>query len=129
MLTCVFFDWFGDEAKRSLLSLLADAISATSSERRATTDRYGFPHRPFFYSLLKQLALKDSFYVHARRMHHVGIKFSGFDQVFDFGDGDLGRRRHHGIEIARGFAIDKVAPLVALPGLDEGEVGLAERAP
>src|ERR1019366_6069494 len=46
------------------------------------------------------------------------------DQVFDFGDGDFGRGGHHGIEILRGFAIDEVAPLVALPRLDESEISL-----
>ena len=56
-------------------------------------------------------------------MNHVGIQFSRLDQVFDFGDSDPGRCCHHGIEIARGFAIDEVTPLVALPSLDESEVG------
>ena len=34
------------------------------------------------------------------------------------------RRRHHRIEIPRGFAIDEIAPAVALVGLHQRHVGL-----
>src|SRR5208282_1638120 len=78
---------------------------------------------PFLNSLLEQLSHKDSLHEHARRMHHVGIQFSRLDQVFDLGDGDLGRGGHHRIEIARRLAIDEITPAVALPRLDECEVG------
>ena len=59
----------------------------------------------------------------AGRVDHVGIEFADFDQLFDFGDGDFGGGRHHGIEVARGLAIDEIAPFVALPRFDESEVG------
>ena len=57
-------------------------------------------------------------------MNKIGVEFSRFNEVLDFGDCDFGGGRHHGIKIARGFAIDEVAPLIALPCLHEGEVGV-----
>src|ERR1017187_1795771 len=106
----------------------AGCESRTTNDLRPTTSPLahcrGFRYRPSFDSLLKQLTLENSLHVHAWCMHQVGIECSRFDQVFDFGDGDLGRGGHHGIEIARGLPIDKVAPFVAFPRLDEGKVGL-----
>ena len=55
-------------------------------------------------------------------MHKVGRNLTHIHQVLDLRDGDLGRRCHHGIEIARRLAKHQVAPLVALPGLYKGEV-------
>src|ERR1035438_4677753 len=106
----------------------AGCESRTTNDLRPTTSLLAhcrsFRYRPSFDSLLKQLTLENSLHVHAWRMDQVGIECSRFDQVFDFGDGDLGRGGHHGIEIARGLPIDKVAPFVAFPRLDEGKVGL-----
>src|SRR5258706_4503880 len=47
--------------------------------------------------------------------------------MFNLSDRYAARGRHHGIEVARGLAIDEIAPLIALPRLDEREVG-AQRA-
>ena len=52
-----------------------------------------------------------------------GSSSPDLDQFLDFGDGDLAARRDHRIEVARSLAIDEVAGRVALPGLDDGEVG------
>src|SRR6202453_3271026 len=84
----------------------------------------GLADRPFLNSFLKKLTLNDPLHEHTRRMHHVGVKLSRLDQLFDFGDSDLRRSRHHRIEIPRGFTIDKVAPAIAFPGLDKSEVSL-----
>ena len=43
--------------------------------------------------------------------------------MLDLGDGELARGRHHRIEVARGLPVDEVAFRVALPGVDEREVG------
>ena len=53
----------------------------------------------------------------------VGIEFAGFDEMFDLGDGHLGGGRHVRIEVARRLAIDEIAFGVALPGVDDGDVG------
>src|SRR5258708_35569324 len=42
--------------------------------------------------------------------------------MLDFGDYVSGGSGHHGIEIARGLAIDEIAPAIAFPGFDEREV-------
>src|SRR5689334_15461878 len=74
-------------------------------------------------ALFKDFALEDAFYVDAGSVNHVGLKLSGFDQVLDLGDGDLGGGGHHGVEVAGGLAVHEIAPAVSLPGLDESEVG------
>ena len=53
----------------------------------------------------------------------VGIDLARLDQVLDLGHGDLGRRRHHRVEVARGLAVDEVAFGVALPGMHDGQIG------
>ena len=55
-------------------------------------------------------------------MDQVRIQFAWFDQLLDFGDGDFGGCRHHGIKIPRRLAVDEIAPLVALPRFDEREI-------
>src|SRR5215813_2398542 len=79
---------------------------------------------PALDPLLVIFALNDPSYIHTRCMYVVGIDLSRFYQVLDLDDRDLGSRCHHGIEVLRRLPIDEVAPLVALPGLDQGEIGL-----
>src|SRR5467141_3968885 len=55
-------------------------------------------------------------------MNLVGVKLAEFDEFFDFGDDVVGGGGHHGIEVARGFAEDEIAPAVAFPGFDKREV-------
>src|ERR1700691_3837763 len=107
----------------TMRSRLSRSLEAFASIGILLATYGGLPHSSFLNSLLKQLTPKDSFHEHARCMHHIRIKFSQFYQMFDFGDCDLCRGCHHGIEIARGLAINEVAPSVTLPGLDEGEIG------
>src|ERR1700730_16506351 len=69
-------------------------------------------HSPFLDPLLKLLAAKNPLHEDAWSMNHIRIQLSRFDQMLDFSDRDLCRSCHHRIEIARRFAIDKVAPPV-----------------
>src|SRR3984893_280976 len=52
----------------------------------------------------------------------VGRQLAELDELLDFGDYVIGGGGHHGIEVARGFAVDEIAPAIAFPGFDEGEV-------
>ena len=56
-------------------------------------------------------------------MDVVGIEFAGRNQLLDLGHGDLRSGRHHRVKVARGLAVDQVTGGVALPGVDDGEVG------
>src|SRR3954454_2046362 len=47
--------------------------------------------------------------VDAGRVDAVGIEFARLDQVLDLGHRDRGGGGHHGVEVARGLAIDQVA--------------------
>src|SRR5690348_1277681 len=44
--------------------------------------------------------------------------------MFDFGYGYFRGSGHHRVEIARGLAINEIAPPIAFPCFDEGEVSL-----
>ena len=67
--------------------------------------------------------LDDALDEDAGRVDVVGIEFAGRNQMLDLGHRDLGGGRHHRVEVARGLAVDQVAGGVALPGVDDGEVG------
>src|SRR6266446_1066857 len=66
--------------------------------------------------------LENGIHKNARRMHLIGVELAEFDQFFHFSDDVIGSCCHHGIEVARGLAIDEVAPAVAFPPLDERKV-------
>src|SRR5580700_3622815 len=68
-------------------------------------------------------AVKDALDVDAGGDDGVGVELAHVDQLFDFGDGDAGSGGHHGIEIAGGLPVDKVAGTIAFPGFDQGVVG------
>src|SRR5258708_30111179 len=55
-------------------------------------------------------------------MNLIRLKLAELDQLFDFGNHVIRGGGHHGIEISRRLAIDKIAPAVALPSLDEGKL-------
>ena len=76
-----------------------------------------------FDALVGAADFDDALDENAGRVDVVGIDLAGRHQMLDFGDGDLGRGRHHRIEIARGLAIDEIACGIALPGVDDGEIG------
>ena len=73
-------------------------------------------------ALLVVHALDDAVNVNAGGVNVIGFELAHFDQLFHFGDANLAAGRDHGIEIARGLAIDEVAGLVALPGFDDGDI-------
>jgi hypothetical protein len=52
----------------------------------------------------------------------IGVELAEFDEFFDFGYDVVGGGGHHGIEVARGLAIDEVAPAIAFPGFDESKI-------
>src|ERR1700730_6584439 len=84
--------------------------SAATPERLRTNDFLlstlcRLRHSSFLDSPFELGTLKNSFHKYARRMHQVRIQFARFDQVFNFGDRDLGRGRHHSVKIAGGFAV------------------------
>src|SRR5581483_7325284 len=80
--------------------------------------------RPSLNPSFIRVALEDSLHVNAGRMHAVWLKFTDFDQIFDFGNRDLRGRSHHGIEISRRLPIDKISPFIALPGFYKGKIRL-----
>src|ERR1700722_7236993 len=43
--------------------------------------------------------------------------------MLDLGDRQTPRRRHHRIEVARRFSVDKIALRIALTGMNKGNVG------
>src|SRR5437879_12790458 len=55
-------------------------------------------------------------------MDTIRVESAYFDKVFDLGNSDTGSGGHDGIEVPRCLAIDKIAPLIALPCFDEGEI-------
>ena len=58
----------------------------------------------------------------ARRVHVIGIDLADLHDLLGLGDADAARGRGHRIEVARRLAIDEVAGLVGLPGLDERHI-------
>src|ERR1700693_3417826 len=82
----------------------------------------GFAHGAALDFLLVVGALEDDVNEDAGGMDLVRWKLPELDELFDFGDYVVGGGGHHGVEVARGLAIDEIAPAVALPGFDEGEI-------
>jgi len=68
-------------------------------------------------------ALQNVPHEDARRVYGVGRNLPGLDQVLHLGDRALGRRGHHGIEVARGLPVDEVAEPIATVRAHEREVG------
>src|SRR6267142_996267 len=58
----------------------------------------------------------------AGRVDLIGIELAKVDEFFYFGDDVVGGGGHHGIEVARGLAVDEISPAVAFPGFDEREI-------
>ena len=59
----------------------------------------------------------------ARGVDLVGVELAGLDQLLDLGNRDPPGSGAQRVEVARGLAIDEIAVPVALPGVDEREVG------
>src|SRR6266446_1241883 len=82
----------------------------------------GFAHGAALDFFVVVGALEDGVDEDAGGVDLVGRELAELDQLFDFGDYVIGGGGHHGIEVARGLAIDEIAPAVALPGFDESEI-------
>src|SRR5271154_3200073 len=67
--------------------------------------------------------VNDALNVNARGDDMVAVDLARLDQMLDLGDGEPAGRRHHRIEVARRLSVDEIAFGVALPGMDEGNVG------
>ena len=52
-----------------------------------------------------------------------GSELSRLHQVLDLGYGDIPGSGHDGVEVARRLVVDQVAVVIALPGVDDGEIG------
>ena len=55
-------------------------------------------------------------------MNLIGVELAEFHEFFDFGDHVVGSGGHHRVEVARGLAVDEIAPAVTFPRFDEGEI-------
>ena len=65
----------------------------------------------------------DALHIDARGVDIVGVDLARLHQVLDLGDRDLAGGRHHGVKIARGLAKDEIALGIALPCMDQGDIG------
>src|SRR6266436_1327958 len=82
----------------------------------------GFAHGAALDFFVVVGTLEDGVDKDAGGVDLVGRELAEFDELLDFGDYVVGGGGHHGIEVARGLAIGQIAPAVALPGFDEGEI-------
>src|SRR5689334_3584291 len=80
-------------------------------------------HRALLDALLVIWAVHDALHENSRRVDVVRVDLTGFDEMLDFSDRNLSGGRHHRVEVARGLAIDEIAFAVALPGVDDREIG------
>ena len=69
----------------------------------------------------------DALDVDPGRVDAVGIELARLDQDLDLGDGDAPGGGDHRVEVAGGLPVDQVAEAIALPGLDDGQVGAQRR--
>src|SRR5258706_2662565 len=92
-------------------------LPVVSQKRRSKDRSLQLPHRPSLDALLVFRALENGVDKNAGCMHFIGIELAKLDEFFDFGDDVIGGRCHHRIEVARGLAIDEIAPAVAFPRL------------
>src|SRR5215475_8061115 len=106
---------------------MAESISEYTFEACSFTfgyldaDNSWFPHGAALDALFV-FALEDGVHEDAGRVDVCGIEFAEFDEFFDFGDDVVGGGGHHGIKVARRFAIDEIAPAVAFPCFDKRKI-------
>src|SRR6266852_2317010 len=81
-----------------------------------------FPYGAAFDFLFVVGALEDGVYEDAGGVDLVGRELAELDELFYFGDYVVGGGGHHGIEVARSFSVDEIAPAVALPGFYKSKV-------
>src|SRR5262249_14650628 len=95
---------------------------ARASSSPPPSSRGSPPHRSLLDRLFVLRALEDALHVDAGRVDLIGVELSDVDELLDLGDGDAPGGGAHRVEVARRLSIDEVAPAVALPRLDDGEV-------
>ena len=91
---------------------------------RAFLAGVGAGHCTEFDTLLVFLALDDAVDVDARHVDVVRIELTHGNQMLDLGHADLAAGGDHRIEVACGFAKQQIAVCVALPRLDDRQVGM-----
>src|SRR6266852_7216807 len=82
----------------------------------------GFAHGAALDFLFVEGALEDGVDEDAGGVDLVGRELAEFYELFNFGDYVVGGGGHHGIEVARRFPVDEIAPAVALPGFYKSKV-------
>src|SRR4030088_649408 len=82
-----------------------------------------FSSRSFLDSLFVQFALEDAVHIDTRRVDEIRFQLPHFDKVFDLCNCYFGSGGHHRSKVAGGLSRDEIAPLVALPGFYQREVG------
>src|SRR5260370_34522284 len=100
------------------LQLTVKFKTRTRSEDRSLH----FPNGAPLDALFVLGTLKNGVDENTGRMNLIRVELAELYEFFDFGDNVVGGIRHHGIEVARGLALDEVAPAIAFPCLDECEI-------
>ncbi len=67
--------------------------------------------------------MHEALHEDARGVDAVRLDLAGRHQMLDLGDRHARGGGHHRVEVAGGLAVDEVALRVALPGMDDGDVG------
>src|SRR6266446_940745 len=96
--------------------------SVTGAQRVAAPTNLELADGSALDTLFVILALQDGVDKDAGSMNLVRVQLAKSGEVFYFGDDVIGGGGPHGIEVARGLAINEIAPAIALPGFDESEV-------
>ena len=102
---------------------MADLRELRGATLRAVNEEAHLQLGPALDALLEVGADDHAVDVDSRRVHEIGVELADLDQLLDLGDGDAPGGGHHRPKVARGLAKHEVAPAVALPRLDEREVG------
>src|SRR6266478_6122217 len=66
--------------------------------------------------------LHDTIHENGRSYDGLRIKRPHFDNLIHFDDRQFRRGRHDGVEIPRGFAINKISETICSVGFDEGAI-------
>src|SRR5690349_2895512 len=85
------------------------------------------PGGSLFNALLVRDTLNDAFYEDAWRVNGIRLERSRGDQLLHLRDRVPRGGGHHRIEVARGLSKHEIAHAIALPGLDEREIGMERR--
>src|SRR5260221_3708009 len=107
----------------AVVELLRRALRHQLADRRVLLARRA-RESPELDALLVARALDDAVDVDPRGVNLIGIELADLHQLLHFGNRDFAAGGDHRIEVPRGLAIDEVARLVSLPGLDHRQIGM-----